>query len=221
MQKLRAFVTTTTIGGITVVLPAVLLTMIFRGLFAWATGVIKPLTGILVARAPLQGMLADVVVLAIILLICFLVGLMVRTKVGRYLQENFEEHILSVAPGYRIIRETVMQLLGRKRSPFSTVAMVRLYNNEILMTGFVTEEHANGWCSVFLPTGPNPTTGYIAHLPAERVFPIDVRVDTAIRSVIACGAGSGPLMDKWQAAYGRAEKTPPGAAGEPADLPPR
>ena len=201
MQKLRAFVATTTIGGITVVLPAVLLIMIFRGLFGWASGMIRPLTGILVARAPLQGALADLVILSLILLVCFLVGLIVRTKVGRYLQENLEEHILNVAPGYRIIRETVMQLIGRKKSPFSTVALVRLYNNEALMTAFVTDDHEGEWYSVFIPTGPNPTTGYIVHLPAERVFPIPVRVDTAIRSVIACGAGSGPLLDRWRAIY--------------------
>jgi uncharacterized membrane protein len=208
MKKLRAFVATTTIGGITVVLPTVLLIMIFRGLFRWASGLIRPLTGMLAARAPLQGVLADLVVLSLILLVCFLVGLIVRTKMGRFLQQNLEKHILDVAPGYRIIRETVMQLLGRKKSPFSTVALVRLYNNEALMTAFVTDDHEGDWYSIFIPTGPNPTTGYIVHLPGERVFPIDVRVDTAIRSVIACGAGSGPLLDRWRSMHPQGVKTP-------------
>ena len=63
------------------------------------------------------------------------------------------------------------------------------------MTAFVTDEHESGWKTVFIPTGPNPTTGYIVHLRARDVFPIQVRVEDAIRSVISCGAGSAPLID--------------------------
>ncbi|MEJ2082766.1 MAG: hypothetical protein P8Y94_11490 [Acidobacteriota bacterium] len=53
----------------------------------------------------------------------------------------------------------------------------------------------SGWKTAFIPTGPNPTTGYIVHLPGHDVFPIEVRVEDAIRSVISCGAGSASLID--------------------------
>ena len=63
------------------------------------------------------------------------------------------------------------------------------------MTAFITDEHCNDWKTVFIPTGPNPTTGYIYHLPSERVFPINVKPEIALRSVIACGAGSRALLE--------------------------
>ncbi len=65
------------------------------------------------------------------------------------------------------------------------------------MTAFITDEHESGWKTAFIPTGPNPTTGYIVHLPESDVFPIDVRVEDAIRSIISCGAGSAPLIESY------------------------
>jgi uncharacterized membrane protein len=185
MKRFRDFLKTTTIGGITVILPSVLLIVLFRWLFRWLTALIGPLSDQVIARAHLHELFAHGFVVFVILALCFIVGLIVRTKVGRFLQDNLEEHILSIAPGYRIIRETVMQLLGRKRNPF------------------ITDEHDGGWVTVFVPTGPNPTTGYILHLPLERVTPITVRVDTTIRSVIACGAGSTPLLTAYRQALSK------------------
>jgi len=158
------------------------------------TALVQPLTNMLITQSHLNEVIADIVIICIILLACFIVGLVVRTKVGRFLRDGLEKYILNIAPGYRIIKETVMQLLGQKKSPFSSVALVKIYDNEILMTAFVTDEHFNDWKTVFVPTGPNPTTGYIYHLPSERVYPINVKPEIAIRSVIACGAGSQALI---------------------------
>lgn len=195
MKRFRTFFQTTTIGGVTIVLPAFLLFVLFRWLFLWVTDLIQPLTDVVVARVGAPEIAADLIVLLLIVAMCFVLGAAVKTGVGRFIHYHLETRILSIAPGYRIIKETVMQLLGRKRSPFSSVALVRIYEREGLMTAFITEEHESGWKTAFIPTGPNPTTGYIVHLPESDVFPIDVRVEDAIRSVISCGAGSAPLID--------------------------
>lgn len=195
MGRFRTFFQTTTLGGLTVVLPVFLLFLIFRWLFLWVTDLIQPLTDVVVARIGSPEFAADLIVLLLIVTSCFVLGVVVKTGVGRFIHHNLETRILGIAPGYRIIKETVMQLLGRKRSPFSSVALVRIYEREGLMTAFITDEHESGWKTAFIPTGPNPTTGYIVHLPERDVFPIKVRVEDAIRSVISCGAGSAPLIE--------------------------
>ena len=45
---------------------------------------------------------------------------------------------------YNLVKETVQQFLGAKKSPFSKVATVRLFGNETEMTAFVTDEHPDG-----------------------------------------------------------------------------
>ncbi len=58
------------------------------------------------------------------------------------------------------------------------------------MTCFLTDETPEGICSVFVPTGPNPTSGNIYHLKKEYVHLINVSIEEAMRSIISCGASS-------------------------------
>ena len=88
-------------------------------------------------------------------------------------------------------------VFDREKSPFSSVALVQAFENDTLMTAFITEEHAKGIYTVFVPCGPNPTTGYIFHLKKQFVHPIEVPIEDAFRSVISCGAGSKPLLDNF------------------------
>lgn len=194
MTRFNNFIRTSLIGGVSVILPIALCAFLLKWLFKMVTGIIRPLTLLVIAKSNIQSLLADAVVIVIILLACFIVGIIVKTKVGKFIQDSLEDHILKFAPGYSIIKETVMQFLGKKKFPFSTVVLVRAYDNETLMTGFITDEHPDDRCSVFVPTGPNPTTGFIFHLKREFIHPVNVPVEEAIRSVISCGAGSGKLI---------------------------
>lgn len=194
MDRLKNFIKTSLIGGITVILPAALLVLILKWIFKWATDIIQPFTSLIMARSQFYEFIADTIVIIAILAVCFLIGVFVKTKVGKFIQENLEDYILNFAPGYVILKETVMQFLGKKKSPFSSVALVQAYENDTLMTAFITDEHENGFCTVFVPTGPNPTTGYIFHLKQQYVHQVNVPVDQALRSVISCGAGSSNLI---------------------------
>lgn len=190
---MKSFIKTSIIGGVVVLLPAGILVLTFNWLFGMIKSAIKPLTDQLVERQ-MGEMLAVVIVLAIILAICFFVGVIVRTQFGRFIHETVEGKLLRIVPGYNVIKETVLQFLGDKPSPFASVALVRIFGNETMVTAFVTEKHANGWFTVFVPTGPNPTSGNIYHLKPEYVHPLQQPVEDVMRSIISCGAGSDVLL---------------------------
>jgi uncharacterized membrane protein len=71
--------------------------------------------------------------------------------------------------------------------------MVDLYSNATRATGFVTDKLENGYLTVFIPTGPNPTNGMIYHVLPEQVEYIDVKVEDAMRTVIGVGAGTNKI----------------------------
>lgn len=190
MNKLKTFLKTTLIGGLVVILPATIVVAVFRWLYSTVTDWIQPLTSMLVERTSLWEFLADLVVITSIVGLCFLLGLLVRTGVGRFVHEKLEDKLARFAPGYKLVKETVLQFLGRKKSPFSQVALVRLYDSSTMATAFVTDEHPDGSFTVFVPTGPNPTSGQIFHLRGRDVHPVDVGVEHAMRTIIACGAGT-------------------------------
>jgi uncharacterized membrane protein len=194
MSRFNNFLVTTLIGGIAVVLPAALSAFLLKWLYKVVIGIIRPLTMLVFAKSNIQVIFADTIVIAIILLACFAVGMIVKTRVGVFIQESLDGYILKFVPGYSIIKETILQFLGKKKFPFSSVVLVRAFENDTLMTGFVTDEHPGGLCTVFVPTGPNVTTGFVFHLSRDNVYPVNVSADQAIRTVISCGVGSEKLI---------------------------
>ncbi|MFO8029554.1 MAG: DUF502 domain-containing protein [Cyclonatronaceae bacterium] len=190
MTKFNNFIRTSMFGGLVVLMPMLLFFLVVRWLYNALTDIIYPVTSLIVEKTALQQLLADVLVIMAILLICFLIGVFVKTQLGNLIFRGVENATLRYAPGYSLIKETVMMFFGRSRSPFSAVALVRPFSTETMMTSFITDEHPDGSYTVFIPTAPNPTSGNIYHLPGERVHPVNVPVDEALRTILSCGIGS-------------------------------
>jgi uncharacterized membrane protein len=198
LTRTKRFFTTTLLGGLIVILPTIILVFAFKWLFGLVSNGIRPLTELVVENLTLPDqydhLIAMLIVISVIVLGCFLVGLFVKTRIGRWAYEALENSLLSKTPGYKMIKETVNQFIGKKESPFSSVALVQIFENDTKVTAFITDRHADGTVTVFVPTGPNPTSGFIYHLNQQYVHPVDVSVEDAMRSVISCGAGSGELI---------------------------
>lgn len=194
MKRLKHFFSTVILGGVTVILPAILTLMVFNWLFIKVNQLISPLTEALIAHWQGVEHLAAAVVISLIIGLCFVVGLIERTRLGHYFFGLFEGLLFSKIPGYKIIKETVTHFLGQNQSPFSSVALVRLYNSDTWATAFITDRHDSGHYTVFVPTGPNPTSGQIFHLPSDAVIPVKHSVEATMRSIISCGAGSKELL---------------------------
>jgi uncharacterized membrane protein len=189
-----------------VLLPIGVLLIVFNWIIDTLRSLLRPLLGpykdaMLDSGLPLlsNNYVAEVLALLIVVLlfiaICFMIGAVVRTAVGRWFHDKIEHYVLKLAPGYSLVKETVAQFFGDKPSPFRSVAFVQIFGDApTQVTAFITERHANGWFTVFVPTGPNPTSGQIFHVPGEKVTELHQPVEDVMRSVISCGAGSDKLM---------------------------
>jgi uncharacterized membrane protein len=149
----------------------------------------------------MQEFAAASLALVIILLCFFIVGLMIQTKIGHFLFSFVEQKFLSKIPLYKIIKETTIQLMGNDRTLFKHVALIKLFGNDTMTTGFVTEIHDNGSYTVFVPSGPAPTAGFIYHLEKENVQLVNYPVEKALKTIFSLGAGSiellkAPILEK-------------------------
>ena len=194
MDRMKSLIKTSFLGGLTVILPVAILVFVFKWIFGVVARVIQPLTDLILIKSNLREIVADLLAVAIIITVCFIVGVIVKTQIGKFIHTSLENSILKFAPGYSMIKETVMQFLGRKKTPVSSVALVQVFGNETMLTAFITDEHSDGSYTVFVPTGPNPTSGNIYHLESRFVHQVDVSVEDAMRSIISCGAGSAMLI---------------------------
>ena len=197
MNKIKSFIKTTLLGGTLVVLPIVILILVFRWLYEFIADKIKPITYILSETAKLQEFAASILAFIIIVLSFFIVGIIVKTRFGRYSFEYIEQKFLTRIPLYKITKETTLQLVGSEKTLFKYVALVNLFGNDTRVTGFVTDEHDDGSCTVFVPSGPAPTAGFIYHLSKTNVQKVDYPIDKAMKTIFSLGAGSRELLESY------------------------
>lgn len=190
------------LGGLVIVLPIAILAMGIRWLFRLITDLIQPFTNLVINTLGFPELVGDMLVLTAMVLACFIVGLLVTTTGGAWFHKRFDERLARVAPGYKLVKDIVGQFFGdEKQSPFANgeVALVRLFgeDNPTAVTTIVTSKHDDGTYTVFMPTGPNPTSGNIYHVkPSQVRLCPDIKIEDAMRTIIACGAGTGDLLSQ-------------------------
>jgi len=183
-------------AGINAVLPLIIFIFLLTWVFKIIFNLIEPVIIILAPRAEDQTIFIKLLALAIVLLIIIVIGAFLRSEEGKKRFAKMENRIFKILPGYTMVKETLLQFLGTKRRPFSRVAIVRPFNNETRQIGFITDEFSDGFYTVFVPTGPNPTSGNIFYLREAQVEIVDVPYEQAMKTIIACGIDSSPIFKK-------------------------
>jgi uncharacterized membrane protein len=190
-KRLRNFFRTTLIGGFVALAPLTLIILLFRWVINLIGRNLTPVVDRLLQDPdpnPYIKLALYVLTFTAILVFFFMIGIIVRSRWFAFLNKAEDRYLLKI-PGYRLAKETVQQFFGKNRSFFREVVLVDIFNTGVLMTGFITDDQGE-IITVFVPTGPNPTSGNIYHMPRDRVVKTKATVDTGMKSIISCGAGS-------------------------------
>ena len=162
-------------------------------------GLIRPIARLLPDSLPAETLLSFLFVLVI----CILIGIAVRTALGRAIRERLEKRLFERIPGYALIRSLTQQLTGSSRENVWKPAFVEI--EEALVPAFIIEEFEDGRYTVFVPSIPTPFAGAVYVLDRKRVHPLDVPFTDALRTISKWGSGSKDMvaaMDKAKAASG-------------------
>ena len=190
------------IAGLLVVIPLAttiwLSSIVSKFVLTLVTSIPKQLNPFITLNPLLQDLINLSLGLTVPLLAILLIGLMARNFVGRWLLE-FGEGTLSKIPVAGSVYKTLKQLLetflrdNSKR--FRRVVLVEYPREGLFSVGFVTgvvgpslqPELDQTLLSVFIPTAPNPTTGWYTLVPESSVKDLDISVEDAFRTIISAG----------------------------------
>ena len=97
---------------------------------------------------------------------------------------------------YRTTKQLFSTILEERGQSFRKVVLVSYPQKGTYSVAFVTSESptpvegslGKGFVTVFLPTTPNPTSGFLLVVPADEVIPMNLSVDEGLRLVISAGA---------------------------------
>ena len=123
MKNIQNFLKNTFIGGFLIILPVAALIGVLKWIYGFVISSIDYLPGFinyLFKLKPdiLDGVIGDIVALAITIIFCFVVGITVKTRIGNFLYNELEEHILSKFPGFSLIKDTINQFAGDNNKLF-------------------------------------------------------------------------------------------------------
>jgi len=187
MKTIARFLKVTLVGGLLVVLPLwVSLLMLFKAI----NGALKMLLPI-AKLLPQKIVHEKISAILLLLLICFVVGLLTRTRLGQRIGHWIVENILDRIPGFALIRGMTRQFVGNKEETLFQPALVEI--EEALVPAFIIEKHTDGQFTVFVSSSPTPMAGAIYILSPERVHPVDVPLRKAMVCVTKWGAGAAEM----------------------------
>ncbi len=141
---------------------------------------------------------SQVIVLFMLVGVCILLGMITRWFFFKWLI-RFGDYILHRIPFvnrvYRTSQEIIKTIFSDRAKSFKTVVMVPFPLHGTYSLGLVSGD-APPKCkasakadllSVFVPTTPNPTSGYLIMVPREECIFVDMKVEEAVKFIISCG----------------------------------
>lgn len=124
-----------------------------------------------------------------------LAGWLARRVVGQTLLRWFEALVARIPLANTIYGSArkLLDILQTKPDGTQRVVLVDFPHNEMKSIGFVTRvirEQGTGreLAAVYVPTTPNPTSGYLEIVPVEKITPTEWTVDQAMSFIISGGA---------------------------------
>jgi uncharacterized membrane protein len=194
------------VRGLLLLLPLVITVWLLRLVFGIVSGNFTPIVVAALRAAGIDpeqsGQIRFVIPLiglCLTLLTVYLVGVIGVNLLGRRIFAAFERGILKV-PLVRSIYGASRQLLDAfsvgSQGGFSRVVVVEYPRRGVWTIGFVTNEISGKYTgaaadarfiAVFLPTSPNPTSGWLALVPAEDVRDLPLTIEEGITLIVSGG----------------------------------
>ncbi|GAB3305314.1 DUF502 domain-containing protein [Luteimonas notoginsengisoli] len=197
----------TLLTGLLTLLPIWLTWVVVKFVFVLLSDISRPLVQPLLHNAALAdpralGWLDDpwvqtAIALVATVLVILLSGVMARRVFGQRLLRWLEALIQRI-PFANTIYGSARQLLDilqTKPDGTQRVVLIDFPHSQMKSVGFVTRvlrEQGTGreLAAVYVPTTPNPTSGYLEIVPVEKITPTDWTVDQAMSFIISGGAVS-------------------------------
>lgn len=147
------------------------------------------------ARWLLEPLLQDVIAALITLIFLYVLGWGVTQVVGKRIVGIFESAVNRLPFVQTVYGSTKKLVLALQQKPdgVQRVVLIPFPSSEMRVVGFVTRtlvDAANGeeLAAVYVPTTPNPTSGYLEIVPTKKLVPTDWTIDEAMNFIISGGA---------------------------------
>ena len=141
----------------------------------------------------------QIVTLIIVIIIIFLIGILTKMYFGKILIKILDNIIAKIPVArsiYNATKQVVDSFKNSTGSSFSKVVLVEFPRRDMWMIAFLVRDSLDFMesastkeesCNVFIPTAPNPTSGFVAVVPKKDIRELDISVEEGIKFVLSVG----------------------------------
>ncbi len=202
MKRLRTSLKNYFLTGLLVILPISITLYVVWALIRGMDAILKYIPAKYLPETYLQIRIPGLGLILVVILV-FVVGLLTRNIIGRkivHLGENIVDRIPLVRVLYTGVKQLLEPLFLQKTNAFKRVALIEYPRRGVHVIGFVTGESkgevqnktSKDMMNVFVPTTPNPTSGFYILIPEDEVVYLNMSVEDAFKLIISGGIVSPP-----------------------------
>lgn len=176
------------LAGLATLLPVYISIWLIIWLFNMVDNILKPLL------APIFGFAVPGLGFIIIISFIILLGFVSTNILGHKMLgwwENIMHKIPLLGKIYGTVKRITDSLFSSNKSAFKQVALIEFPRSGIYSLGFITNEEFpyvdEDTYSIFIPTTPNPTSGWFVVLPRKDVKILNMSVDQGMEIIISAG----------------------------------
>lgn len=136
--------------------------------------------------------------LVVVIIFLTLVGMLTAGFLGKMiirLSENIMARMPVISGVYSAVKQIFETVLAQKSQAFREAVLIEYPRRGIWAIGFITgttqgevQNLTEEKCvNIFLPTTPNPTSGFLLFVPKEDLIPLSMSVEQAVKMVISGG----------------------------------
>ncbi len=179
--------------GLLVIIPIWGTILILKTLFVSLDGIL----GDVAARFITPGRYVPGLGIVALILLIFFTGLFAANVIGRHIVKQWEG-VLNRVPVVRGIYSTIKSMMDilsfAERESYRRVVLIQFPKNGHYCFAFVTgvskgdlQDINGGLVHVYVPTSPNPTSGYFLLVPEGDVIPVNISVEEAMKLIVSGG----------------------------------
>lgn len=192
MNSILKIIKATFLGGILFLVPLVVLIIVLEKGYGLVQKTTLPLVSTLPKVSVLGLAIQELVGILIIILICFIAGLLAKTAAAEKLVQKLEDGILSFVPGYSFMKSMNENILGFESKEDLKVIMVP--TDAGWQFAFLIEQISENVFSVFIPDAPNPWSGSVVFVEKKDIREIEITQKQALACIRKLGYGSKELL---------------------------
>jgi len=137
--------------------------------------------------------------LVLLLLLLLFIGMLTTGYIGKFfvrLGEKIIRKMPIISSIYSLLKQIFETFLSQKSRSFNEVVLVEYPRKGLWSIAFVSNSETGGeidaragqkTLSIFVPTTPNPTSGFLIFVPEKDVIKLDMSVEDGVKYVISCG----------------------------------